>query len=313
MWKNRIIYTLALTGAALFLALYPLWFSWYLMVTLLLLAPIDLIVSLPGMLTRRLSHASPDVVKQGEHATLVFTTICANRYPLRCIKLRMKVSCEDFTRWKRLVIGPDNGTRFDMLIDTSVSGINVFEMKRAWTVSLVGLFSYPVKFQQRATLLILSPPVEPPNIEALPHDVILHAKPGGGFSDDHDLRLFREGDTMRSVHWKVSAKLDSLIVREPLMPLTHSRLIYARKWHKARERDLVLGRLLWVCEYLLKWELKHYVKLDVGSSHAQITRISDLYDYLLNVLDDAADKTRYHVPGPVRFVWVLRIDGEESN
>ena len=34
--------------------------------------------------------------------------------------------------------------------------------------------------------------------------------------EDYDLRPFREGDSLRTVHWKMSAKRDELVTRELL-------------------------------------------------------------------------------------------------
>jgi len=308
MWKYRVIYAAALLGSSFFLVLYPLWFSWYLTVSLMLLLPLDLIISLPGIVSSRISLMAPKMLEQGEDAALIFTMSGKRHFPVKCAKLRLKVSCEDFTIRPRFTIGPEPGSLHEMKIDTSYSGVMVFESSRFWKVSLLGLFCVPAEFKQRISVLILPPPVEPPQTEALPHGVLLHPKPGGGFSDDHDLRPFRTGDAMRSVHWKVSAKLDSLVIREPLEPLTHSRLVHALRWKSARERDLILGRLRWVSEYLLKWNLPHFVCLDVGGSYAEITKITDFHDYLHLVLDNKADTVQYHINAPVRFVWVLQID-----
>ncbi|MGM9537351.1 MAG: DUF58 domain-containing protein [Candidatus Onthomonas sp.] len=38
----------------------------------------------------------------------------------------------------------------------------------------------------------------------------------GSWGEDYDLRAYRPGDPMRSVHWKLSSKQDDLVVREPL-------------------------------------------------------------------------------------------------
>jgi len=311
MWKYRAVYTVALTWAVLFAILYPLWFSSYLLVSLLLLALLDLIISLPGMLSKQISLTAPEILEKNEDAVLVFSVFSENKYPAKCVKFRMHGACEDATHKQRIMISSEMSNRYEVKVDTSHSGVFVYEIKRIWTVSLLGLFCVPAKFRRRVSILVLPPPIESPNIEDLPHDVILHAKPGGGFSDDHDLRPFRLGDTMRSVHWKVSAKLDSLVIREPLAPLTHSRLIHVLKWSGARERDLILGRLRWVSGYLLKWSLKHYVSLDITGTYAEIAQISDLYDYLHLTLDGMSDTARYHLSVPVRFVWVLQIDGHE--
>jgi len=311
MWKYRVIYALTLIGSTLFLVLYPLWFSWYLTVSLLLLLPLDLIISMPGMLSRQISLAAPKVLEQGGDAKLMFTMPGKKRLPVKFVKLRLKISGEDFTFRVHFKVGPECGSVREMKIDTSYSGLMVFESKRIWKVSLLGLFCIPAVFKRRFSVLVLPPPVEPPQTEALPSGVLLHPKPGGGFSDDHDLRPFRSGDAIRSVHWKVSAKLDSLVIREPLEPLTHSRLIRAAGWNTARERDLILGRLRWASEYLLEYDLPHYVSLDIGGSYAEITKIADLYDYLRLVLDNMADTVQYHINAPVRFVWVLQIDATE--
>lgn len=45
-----------------------------------------------------------------------------------------------------------------------------------------------------------------------------HAKPGGGYAEVHELRGYRPGDSLREVHWKLTAKVDHPIVREPQTP-----------------------------------------------------------------------------------------------
>jgi len=311
MWKNRIVYIITLIGAALFLVLYPLWFSWYLMVVLLLIALFDLIIIIPGMYFGQVTFSASEVYEQGEDASLVFTINNRKKFAINCIKMRMKSTCENISSKKCSVIKSENGNRYEMRINSSSSGLVVFETNRIWIVSFLGLFCLPKKYELRMPVLILPKPKKPPNTVTLPQGTLLRPKPGSGFSDEHDLRSFRFGDTLRSVHWKVSAKLDSLVIREPLIPLTHSRLIHVAKWNGQLERDLVLGRLLWVSEYLSKWNLPHYVVLDYCGTCAEIIQTSDLFDYLYLALDDKADKTRYHVPAPNGIEWVYRIDAFE--
>jgi len=154
-----------------------------------------------------------------------------------------------------------------------------------------------------------TPPAKPPNTVALPRGVILRPKPGGGFSEEHDLRPYRNGDTMRSVHWKVSAKFDSLTIREPLIPQAHSRLLHAARWSGARERDLILGRLRWVSGFLLEWELPHFVKLGDGGPIADIAKVEDLHDYLYLLLGGMPEAIP--IPAvPVRFAWVYKVGVE---
>jgi len=122
------------------------------------------------------------------------------------------------------------------------------------------------------------------------------------------MREYRRGDPIRSIHWKLSAKYDSLIIRQPLVPPSHSRLVHIIPWKTAEERDLVLGRLRWVFEYLSKWDLSFFVKLGNNPTIAEVTQESHLIDFLRSVLDDASGKKITTGPLPVRFTWVYRID-----
>ena len=310
MLMRRFVYAFSLAGSLLFFVLYPFWFSWYLLVVILLLAPFDLLVSLPGMLSKKIRFRAPKVLEQGSGGALVIETVSKDKYPARCIKAILKVSIDGFSRRQRFVLSAEQGSRFEVAIDTSHSGATLFESKRIWAVSLVGLFCLPTRLNCRAHTLVLPPAIKPPHTVSLPRGVILRPKPGGGFSDEFDLRPFRDGDLMRSVHWKVSAKLDSLIIREPLIPQAHSRLVQAALWGGARERDLILGHLRWVSDYLLKWELPHFVKLGEGGPVADVAKAEDLYDYLFLVLGGEADAIPVPATLPIRFAWVFKVCAE---
>jgi len=310
--SRLVTYVCALIGAALFYILYPFWFSWYLLVLMLMLLPFDLVLSLPGMLTRRVAVAAPKVVGQGEDRMLTATTLQKMPFPARCIRAWMRIYGDGVSVWYRLICGAERGSRTQVEIDTSRSGITVFEITRIWPVSLIGLFSIPASVSCRAATLVLPAPVKPPDIVALPRGVVLRPKPGGGFAEDYDLRHYRPGDPVRSIHWKVSAKFDSIVIREPLVPPSHSRLVHIMKWDEAEQRDLILGRLMWISDYLLKWELPYFVKFGNDGPIMEITETGDLTDYLYRVLDGKARTLRPHPNVPARFTWTFRVDARKS-
>ena len=280
------------------------------LVLVLLLLPFDLMISLPGMLHKGISMSAPEVLEKGAAAVLSLTTTHIKPYPVRCIKVKIYVKGDDFSTVCRVRCGAERDSRKEMAIDTSHSGITVFEVKRIWTISLIGLFSLPLNAQHRTSVLILPPPVKPANTVALPRGLLLRPKPGGGYSEDHDMRLYRQGDPIRSIHWKLSAKYDSLIIREPLVPPPHSRLIRIMPWRGANDRDTILGRLRWVSDYLLHWEMPFYVRFDVDGPVAEVKRESDLTDYLRCVLDTMAQKPVTPVGIPARFTWVFQVDSK---
>ena len=280
------------------------------LVLLLLLLPLDLIISLPGMLNKGVLMSAPIVLEKGTDAVLTLTTTHIKSYPVRSIKVKMHVKGDDFSAVSKVKCGAERDSRKEVIIDTSRSGITFFEIKRIWTISLIGLFSLPLNAEHRVSVLVLPPPVKPANTVALPRGLLLRPKPGGGFSEDHDMRLYRQGDPIRSIHWKLSAKYDSLIIREPLVPPPHSRLIRINPWRGANERDIILGRLRWISGYLLQWEMPFYVRFGTDGPIAEIKQESDLTDYLRSVLDSMAQKFITPDNIPARFTWVFQVDSK---
>lgn len=312
MGQNRFVYLLILVGAMLFYILYPFWFGWYLMVAALLFPLFDLLISLPGMLTRRVCLCAPYVLEQGEQGTLAVTTLSENPIPAGRIKARLHVNRDDLTIIHRFKYEGIRGGRYELAIDTSHSGVIRYELPLLWATSLMGLFSIPVSVQCKTGVLILPTPVKPPNTALLPQVGVLRPKPGGGFSEEHDLRPYRQGDPMNSVHWKLSAKHDTLIIREALIPETHSRLVCCAPWNTPGERDLIIGRLRWISAYLLKHECPHYVRLDDKGLIAEVTRPEDLTAFLHRSLDPMAPSAPDPITLPARFTWSFQVDAREG-
>ena len=93
---------------------------------------------------------------------------------------------------------------------------------------------------------------------------------------------------MRDIHWKVSAKTDSLIVREPIEPV-RSQAILSFDLSGARDTvDRTLGLLQWMSTWMLSQELSHTVCwLDPESfapQSAQIAKPEDLEHLMRQLL-----------------------------
>ena len=310
MITHRIIYALTLIALFIFYILYPPWISWYLIVIVLLMIPVDLIVSLPGMLTKGLVMSVPPVLEKDADAVFILTTTHTKSYPVRGIIAKLKVTGDDFSVTCRIRCPAGEDDKREITIDTSRSGVTVFNLKRFSTISLLGLFSLPARADIKRSVLILPPPLKPANTLALQRGSQLRPKPGGGFSEEHDMRTYRHGDPVRNIHWKISAKFDSLIIREPLEPPPHSRLIHIMPWKDVDGRDLILGRLRWVTNYMLKRQLPFYVKFSDDTTISEITQESDLVSFLQYVLNNMAKKVVKSDYVPTRFSWIFRVDSK---
>ncbi len=77
------------------------------------------------------------------------------------------------------------------------------------------------------------------------------AKVGGGFGEQYEIRPYREGDPLNLVHWKLTEKVDSLMVREPMVPDGGRIRLCLSLCGSPDELDRKLGRLLWLGNRLL--------------------------------------------------------------
>ena len=321
MLVQRIFYIVALTSVIIFYILYPLWFSWYLLLVVILLMPLDLALSLPGMITRKLQFITPKVLEVDSEAVIVVTTYQKKTYAAKCVKIKVesirnivpkvfksKVSKSENKIINKHICPAINESRYEIQIDTSLSGVISYSIKRMWVVSLLGLFALPIPVHYDKSILVLPLPSKPTNAIALPRGLMFQPKPGGGYAEDHDLREYRRGDPVKSIHWKVSAKFDSIIIREPLVPPPHSRLLIIGEWQNVNQQNVILGRLRWISDYLLKWDMPFYIKFSYIGTIEEITDNEELIDYLYRVLCDIPDDLRSRVNNPERFTWVFRID-----
>ena len=97
----------------------------------------------------------------------------------------------------------------------------------------------------------VEPSVVPDFEKALQTANILRPKYGGGFAEDHDLRTYQPGDSGNAIHWKLSSKMDELIVREALVPENSTIFVLLQR---IGEKDQGLEVLRWLCGKLLTIE-----------------------------------------------------------
>lgn len=312
MTIRRIIYILTLILIFFFYILYTPWLSWYLFVMMLLLPLFDLLISLPGMLSKTVLLSAPSVLEKNEEGSLTVTVVHLRPFPIRCVGLRLRIFGDELDAKKTIYCSASSDDRVEIPIDTTKTGLTVFDLTRLTTISLLGLFSMRVSKRSQVKILVLPPAVVPKSMVALPRGLALQPKPGGGFSEEHDMREYRSGDSVRSVHWKISAKHDKLIVREPLVPPNHSRLIHIMKWNDQPGRDLILGRLRYICDYLIERDMPFYVKFADSEDIAEVTKKEDLSNFLINALDAETKISKLSYTLPKRFAWTYQVDGETA-
>lgn len=256
MAERRLIYLAAAFGCLVFYWAYREWLSWVFLMVTLGLPWVSLALSLPAMLMCRVELRCPNAVTVGDSVSAACVTI--GYFPAPAIRGRVRV--------KSLLTGKTWKVPLGMELPTDHCGSLEILSKGLWVCDYLGLFALPVRSKDKRILAVRPAPVtleSPPDMSRY----LVNAwkpKPGGGFSENHELRLYRPGDNLHQVHWKLSAKTGKLILREPMEAIRGLSKVTLELRGTEKELDQKLGKLRWVSLYLLQKEVPHQIQCLTG-------------------------------------------------
>lgn len=243
MVRNRIYWLLSWIGSLVFLIFYRQWLAWLLLGGVLLVPIFSLLVSLPAMLTARLEVLLPQRLEAGTEARLVLS--CKTRFITPAWHCRAQL--------RHLITGRTYRLRSGDALPTEHCGALLCTLSRPRICDHLGLFSLPLSCQKQHRVIVEPKPVPMENQQDADADTAFAWKPkNGGFSENHELRLYTPGDSLRQIHWKLSAKTGKLIIREPMVPDPGRVLVQLVLKGGSGDIDLLLGRTLWLSRRLLE-------------------------------------------------------------
>lgn len=237
---------LCLIGCFVFYIAYRRWLSWLILLTAITLPFLSLLLSLPFMMLLRGELILPAEVTQGE-----------------CVPIQLRIKCPLnalCATWKFRIL-PSYATvqyklREDEVFLAEHCGSARIELKSAWCYDFLGLFRKRLPKSIHASVLIWPKSLPIADLPALKQPSRWKVI-NNGFSENYDIRLYREGDELRRIHWKLSAKTGKLVFREPIVPIRTKPILTMCLSGSADEIDRKFGRLLYLSDYLLKKEFAH--------------------------------------------------------
>lgn len=299
------MYLAVLEGCLIFYVAYREWFSWLALVAVLCLPWFSLLLSLPAMLSAKISLQSPARLEAGIPA-------CPN-IRIRCFLPAPPVRCRLTVRHS--ITGQTDHYKPGDSVSTDHCGVLEIRKKTLWVYDYLGLLRLPKSKKDMHCLTILPKPVEvrkPPSLERYMAGA-WRPKHGGGFAENHDLRLYRPGDDLRQIHWKLAAKTGKLIFREPIEPLRGKVLLTVTLAGDPNTIDQKMGKLLWMSRYLLENGLHHEIRCLTGrglEAFAVSDEASALHA-LCSLLGAPAAK-RDEMPESATAAWQYHIGGGED-
>ena len=251
-----MLYLAVLALCLVFYIAYGQWLSWLILLTVVALPWFSLLLSLPAIFRFRASPSGPAVLEMGGEGELWVMGSCP--FPMPPFRGRIKL--------KRIITGESwyYQDREDLL--TNHCGGIAVTVEAVKVCDYLGLFSFPSPSKEVRTILVRPRPVRM-ELQQEVQQYITHAwKPkfGGGYAENHELRLYRPGDSLNQVHWKLSAKTGNLILREPMEPQRGLVLLTMNLRGRHEEIDRMLGRLLWLGNHLMEQGLPFELRVLAG-------------------------------------------------
>ena len=251
MWSRRILYLASLLFCLVFYVFYKEWMAWILLLSVAGLPWLSLLMSLPAMLTVKAQLRCPRSVRMGVPARTGLKLECKFPQPPVSCKIRLHHSLTD-----AVFVGQPGE-----LIPTDHCGVMSISYDRLQIYDYLCLFRRNLKRPDKTEVYIEPKPI--PTREALHFSgksvSLWRPKPGGGFSENHDLRPYRPGDELRQIHWKISAKVGDLIYREALEPAQKQVVLTLTLSGTPEELDRKLGRVQGISIQLLSHGTPHII------------------------------------------------------
>lgn len=244
---KRLEYFLLLACAVVYYVASGEWLAWVLLVTAAGLPWLSLLMSLPAICSFQIAPTGAGALEAGEEAEIWLLGSCPFPMPpfRGCLRVTSFWSGKSWRYEQRRGFPTDHCGGYRVAVE------------KGRVCDYLGIFSFPIRKKRELTVLVRPRPQEVADLED-PRRMVLSTwvpKPGGGYAENHEHRLYRPGDNLNQLHWKLSAKVGDLILREPMEPVQGAVRLTVSLWGTPQELDRKLGRLLYTGGFLLEREL----------------------------------------------------------
>lgn len=285
MPRRWAAYLLTLLGALVLRVAYTGWLAGVVLGWVVALPAAGVLSALPALLSCRLRIAVPKAeVTRGEAWGVQLAGGSALGLPLGRVKVRVEMTnalTGERTKKEMMWLQPGEGGVLDLTAPSDHCGLFTLRVLRARALDSLGLCWLPLSRGEPVSLYVL-PRTEGAALPDLPQpeEGALRPRPGGGPGEDYDPRPYRPGDPINTIHWKLSAKREELVVRETLESIPRRPLITLDRMGTPGELDRRLDTLSGVAGGLLEAGRPfHLVWLDGESGELTGWEIEDREDW----------------------------------
>ncbi|MEZ3487807.1 MAG: DUF58 domain-containing protein [Lachnospiraceae bacterium] len=275
MWKHRIGYAAVVVAALITYIVADRREPLVLLCLLVLMPVLDMILQRLAMWGISVNCHVQGTCRMGQQIAVVLEVERKNRLPLGAIRIRLVFKNvlygdqKETTVW--LLPGEQKQMTFTYLYEAADCGNVRTCAASAQYQDLFGLAVFTRAVDISRETLVYPPEIRL-NMELLKRPEtksfgeMYSQKRGQDISEVSGLRDYVPGDSMNSIHWKLSGKLDELIVREFGQPSNYNTLILYEMMKKNREKEIpnscnnaVLALTVSLSMSMLELNLEHNV------------------------------------------------------
>lgn len=165
-------------------------------------------------------------------------------------------------------------------LESAYCGCIECSAENAWCYDVFGILPVRIPCKAKKRILVMPDtfPVEPETVlSRSDHDDCAEYAPdkkGPDRTETLQIRDYVPGDPLRQIHWKLSGKLDKLIVRDPALPVDRELMVFLEQSDEGRtpdRADALVEAVVSVCQALneagqpfrLAWNQDVIVSYDV--------------------------------------------------
>ncbi|SMC54553.1 Protein of unknown function DUF58 [Oscillospiraceae bacterium] len=261
MFKTWCIYVIALIVTFIFFLFYKMWVAWYCLVLLALLPAVSFLICLICARNLTFTVEIPPLLRKGDKAS-VKITIGGHVSILALVRFTATVTdrMEDKSETIMYTVH-DKGTS-KIPLDTSHCGAFSYKITELRIYDIFGFFHMDHKTDNSREIIIKPVPSMPhymPDSNGIRARSLRKSNSPG--SEIYDIREYNPGDSVKNIHWKISAKKDKLIVKEPLEEYAGHARVLLKLSNDRNEMDIHLAEMLFTSEYFLKKDISHKIRI----------------------------------------------------
>ena len=234
MLRNRIVYGLLLVGSSLLVYYFPNLITsifFHTTVFILLLSLAHLIYSYAVI--RISQNLEPNIVEHGQTAQYSCNISNEGSLPTAAVTVNFlfdSTMFKDQLKSKTFTLSNNKNRVFDYDLSCKYRGVYQVGLKSVDLVDMLNVFKFKVHNIESRNITVLPKITQLPNFYIPPKaesdKKAVSAISAEGANSLVDVRKFAQGDALKHIHWKLSARHDELLVRNLERSAQNSTLVF---------------------------------------------------------------------------------------